>query len=108
MKHERITALSTKARIRCSDNFPEGLEMIEYKSVPDGPAVYFDGLCRLLDEVMQRNSRKKLLLTHNVNKGRRKSLSVEHLKGASMACNDRPCRRRTIPLSYFTSVFQPL
>ena len=85
-----IEILPTSDELASKDPYlPRAEEINEHGSLPDGLAFHLDGQFRLLREDMLRDLRDELQIAHNVKKGRRKGLSVEHLKLAGVQCDGR-------------------
>ena len=85
-----IEVLPTSDELASKDPYlPRVQETNERDSLPGGLAFHLDGQFRLLREDMLRDLRDELQIAHDVKKGRRKGLSVEHLTLAGVYCDGR-------------------
>ena len=85
-----IEILPTSDELASKDPYlPRAQETNKRESFPGGLAFHLDGQFRLLREDMLRDLRDELQIAHNVKKGRRKGLSVEHLTLAGVHCDGR-------------------
>ena len=86
----KIEILPTSDELASKDPYlPRAQETNDRESRPGGLAFHLDSQFRLLREDMLRDLREEVQVTHDVKKGRRKSLSVEHLTLAGVYCDGR-------------------
>lgn len=86
----KIEILPTSDELASKDPYlPRTQEANERESHPGGLAFHVDSQFRLLREDMLRDLREEVQAAHDVKKGRRKSLSVEHLTLAGVYCDGR-------------------